>query len=72
MNATYVKCQTTGTILVQADAENQFGFVLADDEMTWPGGFGSGVHSWKEVAESEVPNQDKERLAWVLDELNAE
>lgn len=28
--------------LVQLPADNEHGFVLADDDQTWPGGLGSG------------------------------
>ena len=67
-NAKYVKCQESGRVLVQTDDDNEFGFVLADDEQTWPGWFGPGVKSWKVVAASEVSEEDQEKLGWLLDE----
>jgi hypothetical protein len=53
--------------LVQLPDENQFGFVLASDDVAWPGGFGSGMTSWKLVSADQVPAEDRERLEWLLD-----
>ncbi|MBU1655138.1 MAG: hypothetical protein KJ558_10000 [Gammaproteobacteria bacterium] len=52
--------------LVQLDADNQFGFVLADEYDTWPGGFGSGMPSWKAVETEDVPQEDRDRMEWLL------
>ena len=41
----------TGEILVQLPADNQWGFLLADDDQTWDGGFGCGATSWKPLPE---------------------
>lgn len=54
--------------LVQLPDDNQWGFVLADDDQTWAGGFGSGMTTWRAVATSEVPEEDRERLEWLLND----
>jgi hypothetical protein len=54
--------------LVQIPAENEFGFSLADDDQTWPGGLGSGMTSWQCVDPDEVPQADRERLEWLLEQ----
>lgn len=54
--------------LVQLPDDNQFGFVLADDDQTWEGGFGSGMKSFRAVGPEEVPDEDLERLGWMLDD----
>lgn len=56
-----------GNYLVQLSADNQFGFVLADDDQTWPGGFGAGFAQWHAVDADAVPPEDRERLGWLLD-----
>lgn len=55
-----------GNYLVQLLADNEFGFVLADDDQTWPGGFGSGMSQWHACDAAEVPAEDQERLGWLL------
>lgn len=68
-NAMYVKCLRSGKVLVQLDDDNpynEFGFVLADDDQTWDGGMGSGMKQWEAVPESEVSEEDRERLGWML------
>lgn len=68
-NAIYVKCLRSGKVLVQLDDDNpynEFGFVLADDDQTWDGGMGSGIKQWAVVPESEVSEEDRERLGWML------
>lgn len=59
-----------GRVLVQLPADNQFGFVLADEESTWAGGIGSGLTTWTLVDQSQISGDDIERLAWLLE--NAE
>lgn len=60
---------TDGThFLVQIPSENQWGFSLADDDQTFPGGFGSGMTSWRIVPAEQVPTEDRERLEWMLTE----
>lgn len=62
--ATFVRTNQ-GSYLVQLPAENQWGFVLADDEQTWPGGHGV-AQSWEAVRPEEVPAEDRKRLEWLL------
>lgn len=54
--------------LVQLPDDNQWGFVLADEDQTWPGGFGSGMAKWHAVRAESVPEEARERLGWLLDE----
>lgn len=54
--------------LVQLPDNNPFGFVLADDDQTWDGGIGSGMKSFRSVSPEEVPEEDLERLGWMLDD----
>lgn len=49
------------------------GFEICDDDQTWPSGF--GIANGKEIEpvdESEVPEEDRERLEWILSEALAE
>ena len=59
-----------GNYLVQLPDENQWGFLLADDDQTWPGGFGSGMSSWVAVPVENVPGEDRERLEWLLNDFD--
>lgn len=57
-----------GTVLVQVeDAASEFGFYLADDDQTWPGGFGVATR-WESVSESDprITADDHDRLDWLL------
>ena len=54
--------------LVQLPNDNPHGFVVADDDQTWPGGFGSGMVNWTAVSADKVPAEDRERLEWLLEE----
>lgn len=58
-----------GQILVQLPAENQWGFVLADDDQTWPGGFGI-ARGWELLAgdDPRITEADRERLSWLIEE----
>lgn len=60
---------TDGSLfLVQLPDDNKFGFVLADDDQTWDGGIGSGMKSpFRAVSPEDVPDDDRERLGWLLD-----
>jgi hypothetical protein len=62
----YVRTRS-GSILLQLPAANHWGFVLADDDQTWPGGF--GWESWEPIADSEVPEDIRQRLHWLLEEV---
>lgn len=53
--------------LVQLPDDNQFGFVLADDDQTWEGGVGSGMKSFCAVSPENVPDEAMELLGWMLD-----
>jgi len=52
--------------LVQADADNQWGFVLMDEEQSWPGGFGSGFSSWHIVPITKVPKKVRSQLDFLF------
>ena len=60
---------SNGKIYVQLPADNQFGFVICDDEQSWAGGVGSGLADWTLIAnnDSRIADEDRERLAWILD-----
>ncbi len=56
--------------LVQIADDTKFGFSLHDDEQSWPGGIGAfSGGEWKLVPENEVPEETKEILGWILEEL---
>jgi acyl-CoA thioesterase-1 len=57
----------SGRYLVRLPADNRWGFVLADGNQTWPGGFGSGLHRWHPVPPDQVPASERDRLGWLLD-----
>lgn len=57
-----------GGYLVQLPSDNEHGFVLADDDQTWPGGLGSGWAEWTIVDRADVPSEVESRLGWLLDE----
>ncbi len=56
-------------VLVQIPASNQWGFELADDDQTWPGGFGI-ASEWEALEDDDprITDEDRERLGWLLDE----
>lgn len=62
----YVKT-AEGTILVQVPDDSRWGFYLADDEQSWPGGIGI-ASEWELVPEDEVPEADRERLRWIVED----
>jgi hypothetical protein len=64
MHVGYVRTRS-GAFLLQLPAANHWGFVLADDDQTWPGGF--GWESWEPIADSEVPEEVRQRLESVLE-----
>jgi hypothetical protein len=66
MHIGYVRTRS-GSILLQLPADNPWGFVLADDDQAWPGGF--GWESWEPLADDEVPEEDRERLHWLLEDV---
>ena len=66
MHIGYVRTRS-GEFLLQLPAANPWGFVLADDELTWPGGFGI-ADTWTAVSDDEVPEDVRRRLHWVLEE----
>jgi hypothetical protein len=61
-----------GQILAQLPADNQWGFVLADDDQTWPGGLGAATE-WELLANDDprITDADRERLSWLLEEIEA-
>lgn len=62
----YVRTNT-GKVLVQIpDPESHWGFYLADEEQSWDGGLGITASAWEVISESEVSEEDKERLGWIL------
>ena len=62
----YVRTRS-GTILLQLPDDNPWGFVLADDEQSWPGGF--GWEEWEAIPDQEAPPEVRERLDWLLEEV---
>lgn len=61
----YVRTDT-GEIMVQIpDSESRFGFYLANEEQSWDGGIGIAA-SWEAISKSDVSEEDKERLGWIL------
>lgn len=60
-----------GTILVQVPNDNQWGFMLCDDDQTWDGGFGV-ASEWEPIANDDprITDEDRERLQWILDEAD--
>lgn len=58
-----------GRWLVQLPSDNQWGFELADDGQTWPGGHGCGSSEWTLKPVADVPADVRERLGWLLDPL---
>jgi len=64
--STYVRT-TDGKYLVQVSDANAWGFVLADDDQSWPGGFGVAA-SWEAVPSNCVPADVRERLEYLLED----
>lgn len=66
--ATYVVTDAGG-VLVQLPADNRWGFVLADDDQSWPGGFGV-AQTWEAVSHDDprITDDDRDRLGWLLAE----
>jgi hypothetical protein len=58
-----------GTILIQRPANNQWGFELASDDQTWPGGFGI-AQSWEAIPDDDprITDEDRDTLQWLFDE----
>lgn len=56
-----------GGILVQLPDDNQWGFVLCDEDQSWPGGFGI-ASSWERIADDDprITDQDREDLEWLF------
>jgi len=69
MHIGYVRTRS-GEFLLQLPAANHWGFVLCDDELSWPGGFGI-ADTWTAVPDSEVPEDIRQRLHWLLEEVRA-
>lgn len=59
-----------GEILVQLPTDNQWGFVLADDDQMWPGGFGVAA-AWELLSDSDprITDDVRDRLGWLLEEV---
>ena len=55
------------TILVQIPDESRWGFSLADDDQTWPGGFGIAAE-WEPIDDDDqrVTDEIRERIGWIL------
>jgi hypothetical protein len=53
--------------LVQLPANNDHGFVLCDEEGSWPGGEGAPIGTWALAPGDEVPEDVRERLGYLLD-----
>ena len=56
-----------GEYLAQVeDVESPWGFYLADEEQSWPGGFGIAA-SWKIIHPEKVPSRVRKRLGWLVE-----
>lgn len=58
-------------ILVQIeDEKSEFGFYLADEEMSYDGGFGSGATTWQVIEKDDprITDELHERLDWLLED----
>jgi hypothetical protein len=66
MHIGYVRTRS-GSILLQLPAANHWGFVLADDKQSWPGGF--GWEEWEAIPDQEAPPEVRERLHELLEEV---
>ena len=62
-----------GNVYVQVPDDSQWGFSVASDDQSWPGGIGLGVSNWELVADDDprVTDEDRERLQWILDEVRS-
>lgn len=54
-----------GNFLVQLPADNEWGFVLANEHQEWPGGLGAAPN-WEVVPDNQVPLETRERMDWML------
>jgi hypothetical protein len=55
-----------GSYWLQVPADNVWGFALiADDGLTFPGGFGA-AKEWEYVAAEDVPPEVRQRFAWLI------
>lgn len=75
MHIGYVSIKTHSgaeTILLQLPDDNQWGFVLADDDQSWPGGFGI-ASEWEALEDTDprITHEDRERLQYLLDEARS-
>jgi hypothetical protein len=62
-----------GTILVQVLDDNRWGFVLADEDQSWEGGFGL-YSSWEPIADDDprITAQRRSELQGILDNVSTE
>lgn len=68
--AMYVRADN-GQVFVQVfDPASRFGFCLASDDQTWDGGVGALPNGmgWTVISESDVSAEDRQRLAWIVNE----
>ena len=56
-------------IFVQIPEDNQWGFCLADDDQSWPGGLGI-AKKWTAIDPDDprISERDHENLDWLLDD----
>jgi hypothetical protein len=56
-----------GTVLLQVPCDNNWGFVLCDDDQEWPGGFGVASR-WEAIADDDprVTPEIRDRLQFHL------
>ena len=58
-----------GIYWFQVPADKVWGFALiAEDGLTFPGGFGTGTEWWEYVRPEEVPEEVREQFEWLTDE----
>ena len=56
-----------GNWFVQVPDTNQWGFSLSDGEVTFAGGFGSGINQWTLIPVEKVPLKVREEMGWILE-----
>jgi hypothetical protein len=58
-----------GMVLAQLPSRNRWGFILADDDQSWPGGFGI-ASEWEPIDDndSRIDDATRDRLQCLIDE----
>ena len=59
---------SNGTICAQFDSKNEWGFTLVTEDATYPGGFGLGNGTWKEIPGNDPRISDE--LRYIAEEFS--